>query len=413
MSSSKKMGIKPVFPLRFGCLGFLMIATASLATTASADDIAQCLVSNPFRAEEATYTICDRVIQNAATIDVDKAKALAQRGEAYYWVGQFQDSIADFDRALSISPELNETRIQRGWAHMRVGDVSGAYRDFTDAIEMDPKNGRAVFALAFMSRDPSVRRNGYEQALVFRPDYYLAEGALAQLDSRSPQTREAALKRYDRLLSLGEKKLNAVQFLSFDNTFYTRDYYTETLFNRALVLLEMKRFPESLKDLKEVQRLSSKEPMPYIKEAEVNLASKDYAAASIAAEKAVDICTRGSRPSMCGKAIKASMLANLHLGKSEEVIKRKGDVDNPYFDDFSRAYISLALAQAYKSLGKFDESRLAFKQVGELYPELLGLIVYPMNMLGYYDGTWREYASEAFWNGLEACFIDTKCVVNI
>jgi tetratricopeptide (TPR) repeat protein len=407
------MGIKPMFRMRFGCAGFLAIAAVSLASPAIANDVAQCQATDPFRDGQAAYTICSRTIQNSVKNDLIKAKAFAQRGEAYYWAEQFDAAISDFNAALAISPELNETRIQRGWARIRVGDVESAYRDFTDAIERDSESGRAMFALAFLSRDPGVQRKGYEQALVLKPDYYLADGNIAIIDGASAITRDAALKRYNRLLSLGAKKLNTVQFFNSGGFFYTKDYYTNILFSRALLLYDMARFEESLKDFKELQRLSSMQPMPYIKEAEANFALKDYVAAAVAADNAFDVCTRGNRPALCGRAIEVSVKANLLLGKSEEVIKRKGDVDNLDFDDYSRALISLTLAQAYKSLGKRDEARMAFRRVGELYPELLSWIVNPMVRLGYYEGTWKNFADGSFWNGLEACLMDTKCVVDI
>jgi tetratricopeptide (TPR) repeat protein len=410
---SNLMGIKPMLRKSLIYGGAIAIAAFGWGAAAFADDAALCKASDPYRNGEATYTVCNRVIQNATKADLVKAEALAQRGEAYYWVGQFQTAISDFDAALAIAPELNETRMQRGWARIQTGDIQSAYRDFTDALDRNPKSGRAVFALAFLARDRDVARKGYEQALALTPDYYLAEGNIAGLDEDLPETRDVALKRYNRILALGKKKLNTVRFYSFGGSYFTKDYYNSVLHSRAILLYEMELFDDALKDYRELQTLSKAEPLPFIGEAKTLFALKDYVGAASVAEKALEICKKSSRIFLCGRATEVLVKANLRLGKNDAVVKHKDEVNNHHWEDYSRGMIALSLAQAYKSQGKLIEARVAFQKVGELYPELLGLISDPMNRLGYYDGTWDKFAEERFWNGIDACLLDTKCVVNI
>jgi tetratricopeptide (TPR) repeat protein len=397
--------------LQYSILAFAAVLCISSAQ--AANKVAQCKTADPYRNGEATYNICNDVILESKADDKVKAEALAQRGEAYYWVAQFREAILDFDSALKISPELNETRMQRGWARIQIGDLDNAYADFAEALERDPKSGRAVFAMAFLARDEGVARRGYEQALELTPDYYLAHGNLASFDSKSPQTRENALKRYDYLLSQGEKKLNSVRFWNFGGYYQTKDYYNDTLYNRAMLLFNMERYAESLRDFRKLQALSKNEPMLYIREAETLKALKDDKGTLRAAENAIKACGENTPAHLCGIAIKISAVANLRLGKFEEVIKQKGAVENRHYEDDSRAMISLALAQAYKSLGKREEAREAFRRTGQLNPSYLGLISYPMKLLGYYDGELQGELSEPFWIGLEACLLDDKCKVNI
>jgi tetratricopeptide (TPR) repeat protein len=392
----------------------LVIATMlGIGSAQAADKSAQCHASDPFRNGEATYNICSEVILESKSDDSAKANALAQRGEAYYWVGQFREAILDFDTALKISPELNETRMQRGWARIQIGDLDNAYADFADAMVRDPKSGRAVFALAFLAQNEGVARKGYEQALALTPDYYLAHGNLAALDAKTPETRENALKRFDFLLSQGKTKLNTVQFWNFGGYYQTKDYYNYVLYHRATLLFDMERYEQSLKDFRKLQALSKDEPILYIREAETLKALNDDKGTLHAAEDAIRFCGTNRPARLCGIAIKLSVVASLRLRKFEEVIKQKEAVENQQYADDSRAMISLALAQAYKSLGKYDDAREAFRRTGQLNPSYLGLISYPMKLLGYYDGKLQGELGEPFWIGLEACLLDDKCKVNI
>lgn len=399
--------------LRILCTVLVVATALGFKAASAADAAAQCQASDPYRNGEETYKICDQAIAEAKQDDLSKAMSLAQRGEAYYWVYHFREAISDFDAALVISPELNETRMQRGWARIQIGDYDGAYGDFTEAMERDPKSGRAVFALAFLQRNESVARKAYEQALVLAPDYYLAHGNIAQIDGRSEQTRHKALERYDYLIGLGETKLNAVRFFGFGGMYQTKNYYDNTLFNRAILLFDMGQYKEALNDFEKLQILSETEPMPYIKHAEALVALKDYNAVGAVAETALNICVKSRYQSLCGRAVEATVKADINLGNFDDVIKRARNVENSQFDPYSRALISIAVAQAYKSTGDRDMARKAFLRAGQLQPDVLAKIANPMTDLGYYEGYWDGKLDDRFLNGLEACLLDAKCVANL
>lgn len=384
-----------------------------LGPAQAADDVALCQASNPFRDEQKTYDVCNRAIIASTKDDAEKASLLAQRGEAYYWVNHLLEAISDFDAALAIAPELNETRIQRGWARWRTGNPSGAYSDFTDAFERNPKSGRAVYALGFIERDQVKRRKLIEQAIVLTPDYYLAHDALSDMDGDSSDTRDVALDRIDFLLSQGQKKLNTVKFAYFFGQLGTKEYYDNILLKRGDVLYDLGRFDEALQVFRKLQKLYSKHPTPYMKEAEALLRLKDYTSAARVAETAYNICMENRYFDKCGTAISASMEADLHLAQFENIIKNKDEVENHRNNNRMRALMSLTVAQAYKSLGKTDEARAAFIRTGELDPRVLGLISDPMMHLGYYDGLWESKIDERFLNGLEACLLDVTCKANI
>jgi tetratricopeptide (TPR) repeat protein len=398
-------------PLLFSA--FMFSVFDSLVPVLAADVTAQCRTSDPFRNPQKTYDVCNRAIHASSKMDLDKAVSLAQRGESYYWVNHLNEAVSDFDAALAISPELNETRIQRGWAKMRTGNIEGAFTDFTDAVERDQKSGRAVFALGFMQRDEALARKAYEQSIALSPDYYLAHNALAGLDRRSTGTRRAALLRYDFLLSQGKKKLNTVKFASFGGELDTKDFYNSILFDRSDLLYDLGRYDESVAGFRKLQKLDATQPAPYMREAEALIRLQDFEAAARVSEFAYNVCMERRYFSMCGKATVSLMQANLRLGKFENVIKQQGEVESSQHENVVRAMMSITVAQAYKSMGNPDKARVAFVRTGELWPQMLGLISDPMARLGYYDGYWEGKQDERFWNGLEACLLDETCKVNL
>ncbi len=388
---------------------FLMTQAVALA----ANDAVDCHTADPFRESQKTYDACNRAILASEEKDKAKATLLAQRGEAYYWVDHIVEAIGDFNSALTLDPDLNDTRIQRGWARMRTGNPAGAYSDFTDALERNPKSGRALYALGFMERNPDRKRKIIEQAIALTPDYYLAHDALAEIDNQSSATRDLAIKRLDFLINQGEVKLNSVRYLYRFGKLNTKNYHDSVLLNRGDMLYTLGRYEEAMRDYQKLAKRYSGHPTPYVKQATVLMRLDRINDALAMAQKSHDVCVENGYSHLCGESIEMIMEPNLHLGHFENVIKLRDEVENQRNSDNLRATMSIQVAQAYKSLGKIDEARAAFVRTGQLDPFVLSLISDPMMKLGYYEGFWEGKIDENFFNGLEACLLDATCKVNI
>ncbi|MDM8532844.1 tetratricopeptide repeat protein [Anaerolineales bacterium HSG25] len=64
--------------------------------------------------------------------------ALYNRGNAYIWMGQYQEAIIDFGQVLTIYPDFVAAYVNRGVARIELTDYTSALTDFSQAIELNP-----------------------------------------------------------------------------------------------------------------------------------------------------------------------------------------------------------------------------------------------------------------------------------
>jgi len=72
-----------------------------------------------------------------------KAKELFESGMVSFSQENWEQSIADFSRAVDADPEFEMAYLSRGAALTRVGKAGEAIADFDKVVEMNPTNRRA------------------------------------------------------------------------------------------------------------------------------------------------------------------------------------------------------------------------------------------------------------------------------
>ncbi|MGK7949257.1 MAG: tetratricopeptide repeat protein, partial [Xenococcaceae cyanobacterium] len=77
----------------------------------------------------------DRAIE----IDPQLADAYNNRGNAHSYQGNYQQAISDYDRAIEIDPQLAQAYYNRGIAHSYQGNYQQAISDYNKAIEINPQ----------------------------------------------------------------------------------------------------------------------------------------------------------------------------------------------------------------------------------------------------------------------------------
>jgi tetratricopeptide (TPR) repeat protein len=73
--------------------------------------------------------------------------ALVKAGRMHLFLKEYQPALAEFDRAIRISPYLADAYCGRGMAYEGLGNVEGALAEYSRAIECDPR-----LAVAFLKR---------------------------------------------------------------------------------------------------------------------------------------------------------------------------------------------------------------------------------------------------------------------
>ena len=80
--------------------------------------------------------------------DSDDRLAVLARGSVYLKMGNAENAINDFNRALDIDPNHQKAFHLRGLAREMAGDNDEALKDFNKAIDIDPEYGAAYYSRA-------------------------------------------------------------------------------------------------------------------------------------------------------------------------------------------------------------------------------------------------------------------------
>ncbi len=76
------------------------------------------------------------------------APVLTRRAEADRLQRDPDAAIADYDRAIKVSPKKIENLVGRGLAYLEKRDTDSAIRDFTQAIDRNPRHAGAIASRA-------------------------------------------------------------------------------------------------------------------------------------------------------------------------------------------------------------------------------------------------------------------------
>lgn len=141
---------------------------------------------------DAKLSLAD--FDEAIRLKPNLASAFNFRGLTYSGLGKYDLAVADFTRSIELAPQAR-TYDSRGKAHFKAGDNADALADYTRSVELDPE-----FAKAWRHRgeirtvmaDYEGARQDLMTALRLHPRYKPAQQALDRLDqldrTTPPQT---------------------------------------------------------------------------------------------------------------------------------------------------------------------------------------------------------------------------------
>ena len=126
--------------------------------------------------KEGNIILKDCTLKGPLKKTQDEAVGYSNLGNNYYGIGDYQEAIKDFDRAIELDPKLAGAYWGRGKTYHELGDYQEAIKDFDRAIELNPKLGGA-----YWSRGKTYQKLGNQQQA--KEDFKTA----AKLPDEEPQ----------------------------------------------------------------------------------------------------------------------------------------------------------------------------------------------------------------------------------
>ena len=96
------------------------------------------------------------------------------RGTAYAGIGNYEQAIKDFNRAIEIKSDFAEVYISRGIAYTCLGNYKQAIEDYDRAIEINPGFAETYYSRGFVYQGLGNYKQAiedYDRAIEIKPDY--------------------------------------------------------------------------------------------------------------------------------------------------------------------------------------------------------------------------------------------------
>lgn len=179
----------------------LLLTTSSISSPANADDRTDCFAIGRTDYDNAALfdtriKACTRYISRAQ--GKHRAEGYSSRGSWYTKKGNYDQALADFDRALAIDAMNVEFYDYKADVLLAKGDVDGAIDNYNQSIRIDP-----TYAAAHYSRGRAYEKKGdleraresYRAALV--PPLKRKLAVQERIQSWAQQTARSRLKELD------------------------------------------------------------------------------------------------------------------------------------------------------------------------------------------------------------------------
>ncbi len=140
-----------------------------------------------------------------------EAYAYNNRGAAKYYLGNKQEAISDYDRAVSINPQAADVYNNRGLAKSALGNKQGAISDYDLAISINPLyveayRNRGVAKSALGNKQGAI--SDYDKAIAINPQFsaaYYNRGVVKY----TLGNKQEAINDYDRALAIDPQYADA------------------------------------------------------------------------------------------------------------------------------------------------------------------------------------------------------------
>lgn len=178
--------------------------------------------------------------ERALTQAGDRWSVVASAGDIYRSVGNSEQAVASFSRALTMAREPKDRADILGWrayAHRFAGNLSAASNDMREALRLDPSDETRMLYVSILMDDPQGWRDGIRVArelFAEQPDSVMRLNALGYALIQRPEGLEEGYRLLWRGFNYGQRDYAVVDSLGWA-------YYQYGAFDEARALIERAR----------------------------------------------------------------------------------------------------------------------------------------------------------------------------
>lgn len=174
------------------------------------------------------------------------ANLYCERGDFYLSIGNNQEALHDYERAIKVDPKCEQAFLSHGNILVGLGDYRNGIKDLTQVLKLNPKNAIAYHnrGLAlFRSGDERGAKKDYDQAIKLQSDFSQAYNDRAFLLYLLGQTNQA-LQDYEQAIK------------------YHPDY-ADAYYNRGNIYSDLGKFKEAISDYTDAIRCNPQLALAY------------------------------------------------------------------------------------------------------------------------------------------------------
>jgi tetratricopeptide (TPR) repeat protein len=222
-----------------------------------------------------TGTSIARTVQSSTLAADDYFVSAYQKNEQ----GNYQEALADYDRAIALNPNYANAYYNRGLLKvLKLNDPQGALADFDQVITLNPNLAEAYVNRGFLKRNELNDFQGaltdYNRAIALNPNDDLAYNNRGNLKYQKLNDPQGALADYDRAITINPNHADAhagrgflrYQFLNdLSGALQDINYYINlnpssdtSYYSRGDLFYMNNRKAEALQDFRKVREISSK-----------------------------------------------------------------------------------------------------------------------------------------------------------
>ena len=213
----------------------------------------------------------------AISLNSNYAKVYINRGAAYYNLRNYEQAIQDEDKAIQLNPKYASAYYNRGLANDGLGQFELAVQDFDKAIQLEPN-----FSIAYMNRGNAYSNmkqyeraiQDYDTAIRLEPSSSLAYNNRGVAYSNLQQN-ERAIQDQNRAIELNP--YNSAAYANRGGNYFTLGQYDRAIkdfdkaieldpnmaiayYNRGLLLVKIGKAIEAEVDFKKYEELTGQKP---------------------------------------------------------------------------------------------------------------------------------------------------------